>query len=53
VSVDEVLWVYDCSLLETANKVLAEELDKAIDEKIGKFWTDKKVAEELGALGLV
>jgi hypothetical protein len=37
-------------LLEPANKALAEELDKAIDEKIGKFRTDKEVAEELGAL---
>jgi hypothetical protein len=31
-------------LLEPANKALAEELDKAINEKIGKFWTDKEVA---------
>jgi hypothetical protein len=37
-------------LLEPANKALAEELDKAIDEKIGKFRTDKEVAEELGML---
>jgi hypothetical protein len=37
-------------LLEPANKALAEELDKVIDEKIGKFRTDKEVAEELGAL---
>jgi hypothetical protein len=37
-------------LLEPANKVLAEELDKAIDEKIGNFRTDKEVAEELGSL---
>jgi hypothetical protein len=27
-------------LLEPANKALAEELDKVIDEKIGKFRTD-------------
>jgi hypothetical protein len=37
-------------LLEPANKVLAEELDKVIDEKIGKFRTNKEVAEELGML---
>jgi hypothetical protein len=37
-------------LLEPANKVLVEELDMAIDEKIGKFRTDKEVAEELGSL---
>jgi hypothetical protein len=37
-------------LLESASKALAEELDKAIDEKIGKFRTNKEVAEELGAL---
>jgi hypothetical protein len=37
-------------LLEPAKKVLAEALDKAIDEKIGKFQTDKEVAEELGML---
>jgi hypothetical protein len=37
-------------LLEPANKALAEELDKAIDEKIGKSWTDKEVAKELGSL---
>jgi hypothetical protein len=37
-------------LLEPASKALAEELNKAIDEKIGKFQTDKEVAEELGAL---
>jgi hypothetical protein len=37
-------------LLDPANKALAEELDKAIDEKIGKFRTDKEVAEELGML---
>jgi hypothetical protein len=37
-------------LLEPANKALTEELDKAIDEKIGKFRTDKEVAEELGTL---
>jgi hypothetical protein len=36
-------------LLEPANKVLVEELEKVIDEKIGKFRTDKKVAEELGS----
>jgi hypothetical protein len=36
--------------LEPANKALAEELDAAIDAKIGKFRTDKEVAEELGAL---
>jgi hypothetical protein len=38
------------ALLEPANKVLVEELNKAIDEKIGKFRTDKEVAEELDAL---
>jgi hypothetical protein len=37
-------------LLEPANKALAEELGKAIDEKIGNFRTNKEVAEELGAL---
>jgi hypothetical protein len=37
-------------LLEPVNKALAEELDKAIDEKIGKFRTNKEVAEELGSL---
>jgi hypothetical protein len=37
-------------LLEPANKALAEELDKAINEKIGKFRTDKEVAEEPGTL---
>jgi hypothetical protein len=37
-------------LLEPTNKALAEELDKVIDAKIGKFRTDKEVAEELGAL---
>jgi hypothetical protein len=37
-------------LLEPANKALAEALDKAIDKKIGKFLTDKEVAEELGAV---
>jgi hypothetical protein len=37
-------------LLELANKALTEELDKAINAKIGKFQTDKEVAEELGAL---
>jgi hypothetical protein len=37
-------------LLEPENKALAEELDKAIDGKIGKYRTDKEVAEELGAL---
>jgi hypothetical protein len=37
-------------LLESASKALAEKLDKAIDEKIGKFRTNKEVAEELGAL---
>jgi hypothetical protein len=37
-------------LLEPATKVLAEELDKAINEKIGKFRTDKEVDEELGML---
>jgi hypothetical protein len=37
-------------LLEPGNKALAEELDKAIDAKIGKFRTDKEVAEELGTL---
>jgi hypothetical protein len=31
-------------LLEPANNVLVEELDKAIDKKIGKIWTDKEVA---------
>jgi hypothetical protein len=36
--------------LEPVNKALAEELDKAIDEKIGKFRTNKEVAEELGML---
>jgi transposase len=36
--------------LEPANKALAEELDKVIDKKIGKFRTDKEVAEELGSL---
>jgi hypothetical protein len=38
------------ALLEPANKALAEELDKVIDEKIGKFRTNKEVAEELGML---
>jgi hypothetical protein len=37
-------------LLEPANKALPEELDKAINEKIGKFRTDKEVAEEIGAM---
>jgi hypothetical protein len=37
-------------LLESANKALVEELDKVIDEKIGKFRTNKEVAEELGSL---
>jgi hypothetical protein len=37
-------------LLEPANKALAEELDKAINEKIGKFRTDKEVAKELSML---
>jgi hypothetical protein len=37
-------------LLEPVNKKLAEELDAAIDAKIGKFRTDKEVNEELGAL---
>jgi hypothetical protein len=37
-------------LLEPANKALAEDLDKVIDEKIGMFRTEKEVAEELGAL---
>jgi hypothetical protein len=37
-------------LLEPANKELAEELDKLIEEKIGKFRTDKEVAKELGSL---
>jgi hypothetical protein len=37
-------------LLEPANKALAEELDRAIDEKIGKIRTNKEVAEELGVL---
>jgi hypothetical protein len=37
-------------LLEPVSKALAEELDKAIDEKIGKFRTNKEVAEELGSL---
>jgi hypothetical protein len=37
-------------LLERANKALVEELDKVIDEKIGKFQTNKEVAEELGML---
>jgi hypothetical protein len=37
-------------LLEPANKALVEELDKVIDEKIGKSRTDKEVAEELGSL---
>jgi hypothetical protein len=37
-------------LLEPATKVLAEELDKVIDKKIGKFRTNKEVAEELGML---
>jgi hypothetical protein len=37
-------------LLEPANKALAEELDKAINEKIGKFRTNKEVAEELDSL---
>jgi hypothetical protein len=37
-------------LLEPANKALVEELDKATDEEIGKFRTDKEVAKELGAL---
>jgi hypothetical protein len=34
-------------LLEPANMAMAEELDKAIDAKIGKFRTNKEVAEEL------
>jgi hypothetical protein len=38
------------ALLELANMALAEELDSAIDAKIGKFRMDKEVAEELGAL---
>jgi hypothetical protein len=38
-------------LLEPANKALAEELDKVIDEKIGKFRTNYEVAEELGCSG--
>jgi hypothetical protein len=29
---------------------MADALDKASDEKISKFWTDKEVTEELGAL---
>jgi hypothetical protein len=37
-------------LLEPANGALAEELNKVINAKISKFWTDKDVAEELGAL---
>jgi hypothetical protein len=37
-------------LLEPANKALVEELDKAINKKIGKLRTNKEVAEELGSL---
>jgi hypothetical protein len=37
-------------LLEPAYNALAEKLDKMIDEKIGKFPTNKEVAEELGSL---
>jgi hypothetical protein len=37
-------------LLEPANKMLVEELDKAIDEKIGMSRANKGVAEELGSL---
>jgi hypothetical protein len=36
-------------LLGPASKVMADALDKASDENIGKFWTDKEVAEALGA----
>jgi hypothetical protein len=37
-------------LLEPANKASAEERDKVINAKIGKFRTDKEIAEELGSL---
>jgi hypothetical protein len=37
-------------LLEPANKAMVEELDKAINTKIGKFRTNKEVAQELGTL---
>jgi hypothetical protein len=37
-------------LLEPANKALVEALDKVIDKKMGKFRTDKEVAEEPGTL---
>jgi hypothetical protein len=37
-------------LLEPANKTLVEDLDKAIDEKIGMSRANKEVSEELGSL---